>query len=295
MCGYPSEDAVCARCSTVLNWEDASCPICGRMYSGAIAVCDVCEDWSTSESMPDEDEKLRGLMMIKGMTKEIAKSLFEQGFRDFSEVIKLALPAKAVGLGLHKTIARKMKMSDFIGGPLRRGDGKCPVCTSEFDHGTGVCQKCKYSPLPTWSEAWIEERLAKVEGRVDNLYSDPDFLSLPSEIRTQLIKELGGMLEAGVDEETLVSELENIFGSSNLETIEKYREQIEDWKRKGFDVAQLEDLLYRDVKAFQQSCVEVIKKQTKKMKNRDNFACPLCNTKVDETTNKCPNCGAMFD
>jgi len=297
LCGLPSEDAVCSRCNTVIEWERATCPICGRMYSTSIAVCDVCD---AALRMPvelaDEEKELKHLMMIAGVSKEAARALSMQGIRDFSDLVKLALPHKAVKMGLHKTIARRMMMTEFVRRG-KQGDGKnCPICSGPYDPETGLCENCKYSPLPEWSEHWIRERLDKVTEEVENLCAHPDFEAMPEEMKKQVLAEVNGMLEPIYNEERLVAELEGVFGSLDKEEeqAKQYRMQIEAWKNKGFDVSDLEKLLDKNPDEFRVNCVKILRLQLSKQLKDSKIVCPLCSAGLESEAKECPNCGALF-
>ena len=297
LCGMPSEDAVCSRCNTVIEWEKATCPICGRMFSSSIAVCDVCdESLRMPKELQDEDRELKHLMMIAGVSKDAARALWMQGIRDFSDLMKLALPQRAIKMGLHRTIARKMMMAEFV----RRGpsgdSANCPICSGPYDPETGFCEKCKYSPLPDWSERWIRERLDKITDGVENLCADPDFESMPDEEKKQVLGEVNEMLEPAFNEERLVSELEKVFGTldKQKEELSQYRMQIEAWRRKGFDVSSLEQLLDKDVEEFRLNCVKIMRLQIRNRQKEFKFLCPLCEAGVEPDVKECPNCGAIF-
>lgn len=297
LCGLPSEDAVCSRCNTVIEWERATCPICGRMFSTSIAMCDVCDAaLRMPEELDGEEKELKHLMMIAGISKEAARTLYMQGIRDFSDLVKLALPHKAAKMGLHKTIARRMMMADFVR-RRQQGDGdKCPICSGPYNAETGLCEKCKYSPLPEWSEHWIRERLDKVTEEVENLCAHPDFEAMPEEMKKQVLAEVNGMLEPVYNEERLVSELEGVFGSLDKEEeqVKQYGMQMEAWKCKGFDVSDLEKLLEKNPDEFRVNCVKILRLQIRKQIKDFKFVCPLCDAGLEPEAKECPNCGALF-
>ena len=297
LCGLPCEDAVCSRCNTVIEWEKATCPICGRMYSSSIATCDVCDaTLLPPKDLDDEDGVLKHLMMTAGVSKEAARALYMQGIHDFSDLVKLALPQKAVKMGLHKTIARRMMMAEFVRRGQQGEKGNCPICSSPYDPVTGFCTKCKYSPLPEWSEHWIRERLDRVTEEVENLCAHPDFEAMPDEMKKQVLTEVNEMLDPVFNEERLVSELEMVFGSLDAEEeqIEQYHTQIEAWRAKGFDVSALEKLLDKNPDEFRVNCVKLLRLQIRKKLKDFKFACPLCDAGLEPEAKECPNCGALF-
>ena len=234
--------------------------------------------------------------MIAGITPDTAKELYAQGFSEFSDLVKLALPSRAVKMGLHKTIARRMMMAEFLRKQGYKNDGKCPLCSGEFDPETGFCKKCRYSPLPEYSEQIIKDRLAKVTGEVENIFNDPDFGRIPKDMKKQVLSEMDLGLEPVQDEERLIQELEDVC--SNLdETDERkleYKMQLEAWRKRGFDVSELEEVLEIDIDSFAQKSVDVIRNQIKKRDGNHTFVCPLCEVAVNFKESECPNCGAIF-
>ncbi len=299
VCGLLNEGSVCTRCSTILVWESAKCPKCGRNYSSSIAICDFCErkDRGEEVNVLDEDLELRNLTVIGGLTRETAKTLYSQGLRDFSDLVRMALPQKAVNMGLHKTIARRMMMSEFVRKMGHRDESKCPICLSDYDPLTGTCQKCKYSPLPEWSEEVIKKRLTEVTGEVENLAHDPDFKDMPESVKKQILAEIDGVLEPLPDEDKLIDELDKIYSTLNEddERRREYQVQIEAWRKKGFDVSELETLLANDLDNFASKCVNTIRKQVKDRQEDTVFVCPMCEAQVDPGAKECQNCGALFD
>jgi predicted amidophosphoribosyltransferase len=298
LCGLPSEEPVCSRCNTVIEWEKATCPICGRMFSSSMAVCDICDKaLLPPKELADEDKELRHLMMIAGVSKDAARTLYMQGIRNFSDLVKLALPHQAKRMGLHKTIARRMMMAEFVRRGQKADDGNCPICSGPYNPETGFCEKCKYSPLPEWSEHWMKERLDKLTDEVENLCSHPDFQAMPEDMKKQVLSEVNGMLEPVFNEERLVAELESVFGSidEEEENVKQYRMQIDAWRKKGFDVSALEGLLDKSVDDFRANCVKILRLQMHKKHKEFKFLCPLCEAGLAAEAKECPNCGAKFE
>jgi len=297
LCGLPTEEAVCPRCNTIITWEKAKCPKCGRMYSTSFAVCDVCDEkLKPLEPAKDAEASMKSLMIVAGISQEAARTLYGQGIHDFSELVKLALPQKAVKLGLHKTIARRMMMAEFIKQGKKFDEGVCPVCQSSFDVETGFCPKCKYSPLPEGSEDWIKERIDKVTGELENLSRNPEFLGMPDESRKQVIDELNEDLESGENEEKIIAEMESVFEEVDAEDEQKqqYRLQIQGWREKGFDVSELEKLLDTDMEKFRKECVKLMRSQIRRQRDELEYECAMCQTRVQADAKDCPKCGATF-
>src|SRR5438034_9940213 len=78
-------------------------------------------------------EAVRSLASIPGVSDERAKELAAKGFRDFADVVRLALPERAVRQGLHHTIARKVLLADLVPRPPRSESGaRCPKCRAAW-------------------------------------------------------------------------------------------------------------------------------------------------------------------
>ena len=130
VCGFKSRDAVCPRCNTILSAERQVCRRCGRAFDGWTATCESCGGSTIGEPEgPKEREAVKALTSVPGITNKRAKDLVEKGFRDFADVVRLALPESAVRLGLHHAIARKALLSDLFARPERLVSGaRCPMC-----------------------------------------------------------------------------------------------------------------------------------------------------------------------
>ena len=297
LCGLPTDSSVCPRCNTIIAWDKAACPKCGRMYSMAFAICDVCDEkLKPMEDARDAEASIKSMMLVGGLSREAAQTLYKQGISDFSELVKLALPPGAARLGLHKTIARRMMMAEYIKQGKKFEEGICPVCQSPFDEETGYCQKCRYSPLPEGSDDWIKGRLDKVADEVESLMTNPDFQEMPDESKKQALDEINEELEPVEDEEKMISELESVFGPVETEDESKlqYRLQIQAWREKGFNVDELEKLLETDIEKFRNEGVRLVRSQIRKQNDELEFECGMCHTRVGGDAEECPKCGARF-
>jgi len=80
---------------------------------------------------------------VPGISEALAKELVAKGFRDFSDVVRLALPARAVEQGLHHAIARKAMLADLVVRPGRNVSGaRCPMCGAAWLVNATRCAAC---------------------------------------------------------------------------------------------------------------------------------------------------------
>src|SRR6267378_935428 len=186
VCGLPTDAPICPRCATILLRDRAICPTCGKMFPGRIAVCDACGRGLDGDLDESEERSVRSFALVPGMDEPTARRLHARGFRDFADVIKLGLPESAVRKGLHHTISRKILLGSVV---------------------------------PEAEVAFIEKRLAGVQGSLAPLADDPDFRSMPDTVRQEILREISTMLV-----------------SPSLPSDTEFRAQIEAWRRKGFDV-----------------------------------------------------------
>ena len=130
VCGFRSAKPVCPRCNTILRPEQAVCATCDKAFEGWIAACDACgAPMKLANATLADREAVRSLASIPGMSDERAKELAAKGFRDLADVVRLALPERAVRQGLHHTIARKVLLADLVPRPQRSVSGAgCPMC-----------------------------------------------------------------------------------------------------------------------------------------------------------------------
>lgn len=277
VCGLESEGAVCPRCSTILLRGQAICPRCGKLFPGWIAECDACGASLPSEAIgPSDEESVRLLASVPGITEARARQLVARGFHDFSDVVRLALPESAVRKGLHHAIARRALLADLVPrAPAVARAERCPVCGSPWPADSDRCTTCGSAASTEVPVAAVERKLEQVTGEIVALSHDADFREMPEDIRRELLDAFGGL-----DPEALVRE--------------EYRHQIDAWREKGFDVGPLEDLLASDLDGFREKSVRLIRAQILKKVEGGEFRCPLCDVILPPEAESCENCGAKF-
>lgn len=268
---------MCPRCNTILRADRATCQTCGRPFDGPVAVCDACGAAVTGDEERDDREAAKALASVPGITEDRAKELVAQGFRDFSELVRLALPESAVRLGLHHTIARKALLMNFAAKtPERRADGAtCPMCGAAWLAGATRCAACGSLPDTAMDPAVVEQKLQEITGEIIDLASDKDFQEMPEDLRTELLQAFGG-----VSQEDLLRE--------------ECRHQIEAWRAKGFDVTSVERILGEDPIQFRERSARLIRAQVMKSGTSGRYRCPLCEVRLEQTAEACDNCGARF-
>src|SRR5439155_230529 len=180
------------------------------------------------------------LASIPGMSDERAKELAAKGFRDFADVVRLALPERAVRQGLHHTIARRVLLADLVPRPQRSVSGaRCPMCGAAWLANATRCASCGSAfgleLDPVAIERWLEE----ITGDLVNLAEDDDFQGMPEDVRNEILQAFGG-----VTRDDLLRE--------------EYAHQIEAWRTKGFDVAHVEHLLEADLPNFRKQSARLI-------------------------------------
>ncbi len=88
------------------------------------------------------------------------KDLAAKGFRDFADVVRLALPESAVRQGLHHTIARKVLLADLVPRPQRAVSGaRCPMCGAAWLADATRCASCGSTFGLELDPVAIEQRL----------------------------------------------------------------------------------------------------------------------------------------
>ncbi len=278
VCGFESEGAVCPRCNTILLRGQAICPVCGKLFPGWIAVCDACGTALPREPEgPDDEEAVRLLASVPGISETRAKALVAKGFRDFSDIVRLALPDAAVRMGLHHAIARRALLADLSAGKTgRAASGDCPVCGAAWPREQDRCPVCGSSAELRFPVEAMGKDLEHVADGLAALGEDEDVEDLPADVRRDLVDAVGT-----IDPNDLVRE--------------EYRRQIEAWRSKGFVVAPLEDLLATDLNAFRERSVRLIRLQLRKKREGGTFRCPLCESSLAPEAESCANCGARFN
>ncbi len=276
VCGWRGADDVCPKCGTVLLQGRALCRRCGKVFEGPIAICDECGGTISPPPEPEDDAAIERLTHLPGVSKATAAELHRRGFRDPSEVLRLALPDRAVRLGVHRTLARKVTLEELrpvrhfvktvacptCGAPRKPSDARCPACDSPWDR----------EPNPEE----MRKAIAEVAGEIHDLAADPDFRGLPEEMREEILEAVEG---AGFP----------------LETENEFAQQFQEWKARGFDTAELERILREEGSdVFKATFVRVIRSQLLKRRDQGRFQCPLCESDVPPTAEECENCGAKF-
>lgn len=229
------------------------------------------------EEERDDREAAKALASVPGITEDRAKELVAQGFRDFSDLVRLALPESAVRLGLHHTIARRALLVNLTAKkPERRVDGaRCPMCGETWLAGATRCAACGSAPDTELNPDVVEQKLQEVTGEIVDLASDKDFQRMPEDLRTELLQAFGG-----VSQDDLLRE--------------ECRHQVEAWRAKGFDVTSVERILAEDPLRFRERSARLIRAQVMKSGTSGRYRCPLCEVRVEQTAEVCDHCGARF-
>jgi hypothetical protein len=275
VCGFESHANVCPRCNTILRPDRATCESCGRLFDGWVATCEACGSPRAREDRDDRDAH-KALASIPGITEDQAKNLVARGFRDFSDVVRLALPKSAVRLGLHHAIARKALLRTLAAEPERLVSGaQCPMCGAAWLAGARRCTDCGSALDPTLDVSLVEQKLQEITGEIVDLAADADFQEMPPDIRTEFLRAFGGL-----DPEDLLRE--------------ECRHQIDAWRLKGFDVVAVERLLGEDITRFRERSTRLIRAQVMKEAESGTYRCPLCEVRLESTAEACGNCGARF-
>jgi uncharacterized OB-fold protein len=278
VCGLRTDAAICPRCATILLPGEAICPKCGKMFAGRIAVCDACGRGIEGELDESEERAVRAFSLVPGMDEGTARRLYARGFREFADVIKLGLPDSAVRKGLHHTISRKILLGAVVPKASHRiGRTTCMACHAIVLETETKCPACGAAVGPEAEEAFIEKKLAEVQGSLTPLAEDPDFRSMPDPVREEILREISTMLV-----------------SPSPPSDAELRAQIEAWRRKGFDVDPILVLLAQHPNNFRERAVRLIRSQIRKKMEGGMFRCPLCDVYLEPAAEECGNCGARF-
>jgi len=275
VCGLETHAAVCPRCNTILLPDQAICPRCGKLFSGWVALCDLCgAEMGPRPSSPADEEAVRLLTAVPGIAEERARELVARGFREFADLVRLALPQRAVEKGLHHVIARRVLLADLATKPERRGPmTRCPICGAPWPPYADRCDTCGTSPGPAPDA--VGRKLLEVTEEIVDLAQDEDFRGMPDDVREEVLRAFSGF-----DEDALL--------------YDECRRQIEAWREKGFDVAEVERLLEEGLPAFRERSVRLIRAQVRKKAVGGRYLCPLCEIPLPATAEACDNCGARF-
>ncbi len=268
---------MCPRCGTILVRGQAICPRCGKMFPGWIAACDACGASLGPEPRAfADDEAVRLLASVPGIDEAHARVLVAKGFRDFSDIVRLALPESAVKKGLHHAIARRALLADMAH-PSDRDDASvpCPVCGTPWPAGADRCLVCGSTAATDVRIESVEETLGEIADGLAEQGSDAGAAEMPPEVQADLLGAL-----AGLDPDEVIRD--------------EYRRQIEAWRSKGFVVGPLEDLLEKDLDGFRARSVRLIRAQMLKKREGGEFRCPLCEATLAPEVEACENCGARF-
>lgn len=277
VCGFKSRDAICPRCNTILRAERAVCRRCGKAFDGWIAACESCGGSTIGEPEgPKGREAIKALSSVPGITSDRAKQLVGRGFQDFADIVRLALPERAVRLGLHHAIARKALLLDLIARPERLVSGaRCPMCGAAWIANATRCAACGSAADIELDPSVIEQKLEEITGEIVDLAEDEDFQGLPEDMRNDFLKAFGGM-------------------SPDDLLQEECRHQVEAWRLKGFDVESVERILSDDLVHFRERSARLIRAQVMKKAESGKYRCPLCEFRLESTAEECANCGARF-
>src|SRR5438093_8486506 len=142
----------------------------------------------------EEGEAFRSLASVPGMSEERARALAAEGFRDFADVVRLALPESAVRLGLHHTIARKVLLADLVPRPPRAVSGaRCPVCGAAWLADATRCASCGSTVGLELDPVAIERRLEEITGDPVKLAQDEEFEGMPEDGPNEDVQGFGGL------------------------------------------------------------------------------------------------------
>lgn len=215
--------------------------------------------------------------MVPGLGEDRARVLYQRGFHDFADIVRLGLPDAAVRRGLHHTISRQILLSTIAPPkPPEVGTTTCLACRATAPESEANCPACGAPLGADAEEAFIRGWTARSKPVPGELAENPDFRSMPGEVRAELLRAMETMLE-----EESVSD-------------ETFHRQIEAWRSKGFDVAPVLVLLAQHPSDVRERAIRLIRAQIRKKREGGTFKCPLCDAVLASTAEACENCGARF-
>ena len=274
VCGWRGEDDVCPRCGTVLLKGLAVCRRCGTTFEGPIARCSACGGTVEPPRVPESSGTIERLTHLPGVDTATAQKLAARGFKDPADLLKLALPERAVRLGVHNALARRLALGELAPAPQVRKAIVCPTCGAPREARRRECPACGARAEREVDGEEVRRSLEEVAGLVYDLAADPDFQGMPEELQEEI---LGAFEEAGLSEES------------------EYAAQFREWKVRGFDTDGLEGILREEgPEAFRTKFVPIIRAQILKHREGRHFLCPLCDAELVPTVEECENCGAKF-
>ncbi|MCJ2555804.1 MAG: hypothetical protein LN415_01675 [Candidatus Thermoplasmatota archaeon] len=284
ICGLSSSPAemICPRCGTIFPEKEVECHSCGEAYDSYIAMCPSCG--GTLEEEPTYDagrgEAVHRFRLIPGVTEDMAGKLYDKGIKSFSDLIGMSLPPAERRRGLHRIIARRLMLSGLMLTEKKDKDQlACARCKGPLDANELRCKICGAAAGAAFLDLQVNGQTLKLGEYMDELY----------EFVKDTVHGSAASKEMRSEITTAIAELDE----TEIER-EEYRNQIEAWREKGFEVSKLESLLSADVEEFKKHSLDIIKSQVKKRESHV-LRCPLCDFLLKESWFECPNCGARFN
>ncbi len=283
ICGASvDEDALkCPNCGTLLPREVRRCRHCGEVMQAYAATCPYCgkpRDEAEPEDEGDRDEIIRRLALAPGVDEKVAAALYQDGVRDFAEVLALSLPESERKKGIHKMLARRLIISELKKREAPEEYVPCPRCGGPVSMDSEVCDVCGETLVapPALKIKQIGDRVGEAIQEVyGRLSDDAGFRRMPPELQDEMMDAL-----SSVDEDELLRQ--------------EYREQIAAWEEKGFDVTALQKLLDWDIRLFKEESIKIIKAQIERQRDEAVAKCPLCQEELPAGARVCPTCGAKL-
>jgi hypothetical protein len=254
--------------------------MCRKELPGPVARCAEC---GSAEPAVDDapPESIERLIQLPGIDDRTARWLYGRGYWNPADVLKLALPERAIRLGLHRTLARKITLNQLpMATPRIRKEVPCPLCGTPKASANAVCAACgaRGEREPTSEE--IQKQLAEVVGEVQDLAADPDFLEMPEDLREEILD----AFDADVARAIPVPEAS-----------QTYERQFGEWRERGIDTTLVERILREEGEgAFRAKFAAIVRCQLGKRRDNGRFWCPVCDEELAADEPECENCGAKF-